>query len=114
MSIYKIEIEEIRRGFVEVERDQGETIAHMRERAKEAVEDGVMLPVWEEDELEVSADPSDGLRCYDLDAPCRQKVGSLTRFCSTHDEPMVDGLDTCQRRVDDLVAQRDRSQEQLW
>jgi hypothetical protein len=115
---YKVEIEECRIGFVEVERlstaTGWETLSHMRERAKEAVEDGVLLPVWEQDEIEVSADPGSGLRCYDVDAPCAQKAGWMTSYCGTHEEPMLEGLDTCQRRVDDLAQREDENQERLW
>jgi hypothetical protein len=86
----------------------------MRERAKEAVEDGLLLPVWEPDEIEVSADPGHGLRCYDTSAPCGKKAGWPTDYCGTHDEPLLEGLDTCQRRIDDLAQQADANQERIW
>ena len=111
---YYVEIEEQRIGFVEIERQHNETLSHMRERAKEAVEDGLLLPVWEPDEVEIAADPGLGLRRYDASAPCRQKAGYLTAYCGTHDEPMLEGLDTCQRRLDDLIQQADANQERIW
>jgi hypothetical protein len=111
---YSVEIEETRRGFVEVERSDGESLSHLRERTKEDVEDGLLLPVWEEDEIEIAADPARGLRCYDLDKPCQLKPGWPTSYCGTHDEPMLDDQEVCQRRIDDLAQQEDANQVRLW
>ena len=111
---YKVEIEERRIGFVEIERQHNESMPHMRERAKEAVEDGLLLPIWEVDEVEIAADPGLGLRCYDATAPCRQKAGYMTAYCGTHDEPFTDDSGSCQRRLDDLAQQADANQERLW
>jgi hypothetical protein len=113
MTRYCVEVEETRRGFVIIEGVPGETRSHVRDRAREAVEDLLLLPIWEEDEIEVSTDNADGLRCYDADEECRQKVGCVTAFCDVHWEPMLKGLDYCERRADDLTQQA-VDQERLW
>ena len=113
MTRYRVEIEEVRRGFVTIEGVPGETRSHVRDRAREAVEDLLLLPVWEEDEVDISTDPADCLRCYDADEECRQRIGWVTAYCDVHDEPMLRGLDYCDRRADDLTQQAE-DQERLW
>jgi hypothetical protein len=105
---YRIEIEKTILGWVEVEAQPNEDTGDIRTRVRGAVEDDLLVPRWTDDFTILTC------RMYDADAECRQEVGSLTRYCATHDEPMCEGLDCCQRRVDDLTVQEDPAQPRLW
>ena len=66
MTRYRIEIEQVTRGFVELEGLPGEPLDATRVRACEAVEDGLLLPLWEPDEVQITT-----IRVYDAAAECR-------------------------------------------
>jgi hypothetical protein len=108
MTRYRVEIEQTILGWVEVEAEVEEPPEAVRTRVQEAVEDEVLIPRWTDDFTVHTC------RLYDADLPCRQQVGAMTRYCGVHDEPMVEGLDKCQRRVDDLAEQEDPAQSRLW
>jgi hypothetical protein len=106
MTRYRIEIEQTIRGFVEVEAQPGDS--GVRARAREAVEDGLLLPCWEDD-IQIRTG-----RLYDVATRCRQEVGSTTPFCTVHGEPMKPGLAICWRWCDDRAEQDDPAQGRLW
>jgi hypothetical protein len=103
LTRYRIEVEQVTRGFIEVELHPGEALYDLRARARDDVEDGLLVPLWEPDEVQVTTG-----RLYDAEAKCRQEVGATTHFCAVHQEPMKPGLDICWRwsddRAEDLVA----------
>jgi|ERR1035437_2918760 hypothetical protein len=109
MTRYRIEIEQVTRGFVEVESLPGESLYDSEARAREAVEEGLLLPLWEPDEVQITT-----CRIYDAEAECRQEVGATTAFCGVHGEPMKPGLDRCWRMCDDRAEQDDPAQERIW
>ena len=109
MTRWRIEIEQVTRGFVDLESLAGESQRAIEVRACEAVEDGLLLPQWEPDEVQITV-----IRIYDAEAECRQEVGFKTPFCAVHEEPMEPGVDYCRRMCDDRAEQDDPAQGRIW
>ena|ERR1035437_1790156 len=105
---YKVEIEERRLGWVEVEAEPDELLGDVREKARGMVEEGELVPVWSDDSTIHTC------RMYDVDAPCRQFIGSTTPYCITHELPFEKGLDVCCRRLEDVALRLDQAQEKMW
>ena len=105
---YKVEIEERRLGWVEVEAEPDELLGDVRERPRGMVEEGELAPIWSDDSTIHTC------RMYDADAECWPFTGSTTRYCRTHDMPLEKGLDFCQQRLDDFAQRADTAQEKMW
>jgi hypothetical protein len=92
---YRVEVEQRRFGWVEIEAEPGEPLSSISARAKSQVDDTATLPYWTDDATNVVR------RIFEEDAPCVLRPGEPVRWCGTHDEPMKKGLDICWLRAYD-------------
>ena len=105
---YRIELEHTSLGWLIAEPEPGESRQDCLRRAKEAVEDGDLALDWSDDSSYRV------VRYYDADAACRLARDEPVRWCETHQEPLVEGLDICWRKSDDLAAENLDSQTKAW
>ena len=86
---YRVEVEQHRFGWIEVDAEPGEPLSSIAERAKTIADESVTIPFWTDDIT------NETRRIFDADAPCVLGGGEAVRFCKTHETPMMPRQDVC-------------------